>query len=188
MGTLQFFDLNKYKDFGVFIETGTGKGESLKHARNFKFKSIFSIECVDVLFFEARAQLRNTNAVLLFGVSWKILRKLLPVLKYDKCVFWLDAHLPGVDYGLAEYFDEKDPDIRMPLIKELETIKELRPEGKDVILIDDISFYNKDKFESGCLPDHLINEGYDHIISLFENTHSIVKHLDDEGYLEMVPK
>ena len=79
------------------------------------------------------------------------------------------------------------PDIRMPLIKELEVIKGLR-DGKDIILIDDLRLYTKDNFESGNLPDELMSDGYDYMVKMFEKTHVIKKYVNDEGYLEMIPK
>ena len=190
MGRLNFFDLHKYgADFDVFIEAGTGKGLGVEYASKFNFKMLYSIEYVASLYEEAKKQFENVqNITILKGNSWEVFKLIFPVLKASKCVFWLDAHIPGVDYGLADFFDEKDnPDVMAPLVKELETIKSMRKD-QDIILIDDLRFYKKDEFENGNLEDCHMFEGYDRIIALFDKSHHIKKHLDDDGYLEMRPK
>jgi hypothetical protein len=189
MGILNFFDLRKYSaDFDIFIETGTGKGLGVEYALKFNFKAIYSIEYVVSLYEEARKKFEKMqNVSILKGNSWEVFKLILPVLKTSKCVFWLDAHLPGVDYGLAELFDEKDPDVKAPLVKELETIKSMRKD-QDIILIDDLRFYKKDEFENGNLEDKHMFNGYDRIVNMFSKSHYINEYLEDDGYLEMIPK
>lgn len=186
MGTIQFFNIAEYanKGYQTFVESGTGKGLGVAHVREY-FETVVSVEYMESLHKEAFFKFRNFLRVFIFlGVSWEIFETILPYIS-GKCVFWLDAHLPGVDYQLAED-DEANPNIRMPLVKELETIKRLRS-GQDVILIDDLRFYIKDDFENGNLPDRFITNGYNHILSMFKETHQIKKHLNDDGYLEMIP-
>jgi len=185
MGNLRHFDLSKY-GADSFIETGTGKGLGVEYATSFGFKKVFSIEYVDSLYQEALNRFTENNVIILKGVSWEVLEFVFS-FKLGKCVFWLDAHLPGVDYGLADVSDEKNLDIRMPLIKELETIKKLC-NGEYVILIDDLRFYTKDNFISGNLPDEFMVKGYEDILNMFKETHDYKIHLEDDGYLEITPK
>jgi hypothetical protein len=189
MGNLNFFDLNKYKKQNIFIETGTGKGLALDYASQFHFRELFSIQYNQVLFDEAKLKYSDKKDITIIkGPSHLLLRQLLSLLWLDEvAVFWLDAHLPGTDYGLAGPFDEKDPAIRMPLLKELEVIKKYRTGMQDVILIDDLRFYLKDDFQNGNLPDEFICEGYPEILDMFCKTHVIRKHLNHDGYLEITP-
>lgn len=151
------------------------------------FHRMISIECVDTLYQKALERFKDAwNVVTMKGISWQVLEILLPHFP-GKCIFWLDAHLPGADYGIHTWDNEKNLDIRMPLIKELEVIKELR-NGEDIILIDDLRFYKKDDFQNGNLEDKFMVDGYDKIISMFQETHTIIKHLNDDGYLELIPK
>ena len=185
MGNLRHFVLSKY-GANSFIETGTGKGLGVDYAASFGFKAIFSIEYVDSLYQEVLNRFIEDNVTILKGISWEALESVFS-FKLGKCVFWLDAHLPGVDYNLANVSDEKNLDIRMPLVKELETIKRLCNE-EYVILIDDIRFYTKDNFNNGNLSDELMVKGYEDILNMFKETHDYKLHLEDDGYLEITPK
>jgi hypothetical protein len=54
---------------------------------------------------------------------------------------------------LAGYGDERNPDLRLPLERELELIARLRRPCRDVILVDDLRIYEDGPFEMGNLPE-----------------------------------
>lgn len=116
----------RYK-YAIFVETGTNYGITLYGVKNL-FKKLYSIECNNKVFEEAKRRFKYINIDLLKGNSPAILRELMRYIN-DPCFFWLDAH--------ADY-EEK---IAPPIIKELEAIKESRVKSH-IILIDDARLFN----------------------------------------------
>ena len=109
--------------------------------------------------------------------------------------FWLDAHYPESDVLNVPFDSCQDEDIRLPLWEELNLIKNLRPNNKDVILMDDVMLFT----ENEIFPDNHLKIAFpikpkkhinylDKITSLFSETHDnkIVK--KDSGYLSITPK
>ena len=97
----------------------------------------------------------------------------------DPILFFLDAHFPGADFGLAGYEDETNEDIRIPLQKEMETIVSLRGADikKDVFIIDDLRIYEDGPYEAGPweLKEKLGGHGIEFVYDLFAATHYIEK-------------
>ena len=86
--------------------------------------------------------------------SESALARVLPTIGRDRPIlFWLDAHFPGADFGLAGYGDERNPDLRLPLERELDLIARLRRPCRDVILVDDLRIYEDGPFEMGNVPE-----------------------------------
>ena len=105
-------------------------------------------------------------------------------------LFWLDAHYPGADVGLAGYADEADASLRLPLREELEQIARHRA-GRDVILIDDLRIYETGDWDDGPLPPDAPGNptpgGADWMRALFAGTHRAVTVNRDQGYLMLLP-
>lgn len=118
----------------------------------------------------------------------------LPRLPVETPVlFWLDAHFPGADFGYAGYDTEGDEALRLPLERELRLIRELRPGGRDVILIDDLRIYEDGPFASGPMPDfaQTLPPERRHIrfiSELFGDTHHIHRLYQEEGYVMLLPR
>jgi hypothetical protein len=147
MGKINNFNLNNLKSkyqIETFIETGFGNGDGLLYASQTDFSELYSIEIMQCQI-DMFGKVFDTDfrVKLLCGNTIEVLQTLLPKIKNNIC-FWLDAHFPGADNPSplhGKHDAEKNDDIRLPLEKELEVIKNLRKNYKDVILIDDIKLY-----------------------------------------------
>lgn len=199
MGSLVRFDLGKLAcDFGcvVFVETGTGTGGGVLHAaRTVPFEQLYTIELHAEVARTARTALAvEPRIALLEGNSEDCLRQLLSELPADRpALFWLDAHFPGADFGYASYDSERDDSRRLPLERELQVIRELRPQGGDVILIDDLRIYEDGPYKSGNIPDSAQTLVPDRrhirfVEELFGPTHHLHRLYQEEGYIVLLPQ
>lgn len=157
MGTLENFALDIY-GCNIFIETGTGMGDGLAYAKKYPFKRFYSFEIHPEIFNLVKGM--NDKKTHVFNCTGlEGLSLVLPKLQEDdKCLFWLDAHFPGKDFGYE--MDAREEDIT-PLYEELEFIKEVRG-NQDVILADDMRLYDKLKID-GMFDDVVFlnfDEGY----------------------------
>lgn len=204
MGAIYNFDLNNWinkYNLSAYIETGAGYGTSIFNAIKYKFNIILSVEIdkeqTDLLNkffrFDPRVRVFNTTSIDYLN------NVLAQIPKNVNCFIFLDAHFPKADLGKADFLDEKNEEIRMPLMSELKTIKELRTKYgcKDLILVDDISLYDsngKFKYEykhenPSTLPrDEWMKNSIDKIIDMFNETHhhSILE--NQNGWLLLEPK
>jgi hypothetical protein len=204
MGAIYNFDLNDWINkhhLSSYIETGAGYGTSIFNAIKYKFNIILSVEIdreqTDLLNkffrFDPRVRVFNTTSI------DYLTNVLSQIPKNVNCFIFLDAHFPKADLGKADFLDEKNEEIRMPLMSELKTIKELRTKYgcKDLILVDDISLYDsngKFKYEykhenPSTLPrDEWMKNSIDKIIDMFNETHhhSILE--NQNGWLLLEPK
>lgn len=186
------------ENFGCryLFETGTGSGDGLKYASFFRFEKLFSVEIHPQLAAAARRQVSGDSRIrILNEPSTQALKRILPDLDRNKPVlFWLDAHFPGADFGLASYEAETDATLRLPLQQELELIGQLRKSCRDVILIDDLRIYEDGTYEDGPMPEFaqtlpaaLRNLAFlDRF--LLSATHDLQKVYKDTGYLVLTPK
>jgi hypothetical protein len=201
MGQLRHFGLNQLADrFGlnVFVETGTGTGDSLAYAAScFAFDTLYSCEIDLTLADRAVSRFALDSRVHVHPLpSTAFLSVLLPALPAETALFWLDAHFPGADYGMAPYADPTiSAAVRLPLQDELNLIHRLRPDhaARDVILIDDARIWVDMDFGSGQLPDHLrplcpANRHIDFITDLFADTHRMRVDISHEGYIVLTPR
>jgi hypothetical protein len=193
MGSLRRFDISRYAreyDLPVLFETGTYKGGGVKLALKAGFEKIYSVEIVDEYFRENVDRFSaNRNVTILQGESEAVLDRTLPEIE-GNILFWLDAHFPGADGGLADYNSCEDERIRSPLESELEVIRKHRPKGTDVFILDDLRIYETGPFENGDLPaniDRPARSQLDFIDRLFSETHHTVKLYHDEGYVLLLP-
>ena len=196
MGTLRFFNLQPLlEQFGcrILFETGTGLGDAVKYASYFRLDRLISVEINAQLAEHAREAVGHDPRVRIFcDTSEAVLRSVLPQIpKSTPILFWLDAHFPGADYGLAEYQGEADQDRRLPLQRELATIAELRAGARDVLLIDDLRVYEDGEYGQGpCPAEALPLPELRHLNCLadWEATHDIRRLYQHTGYVVLTPK
>ena len=122
------FDLTKYTNNNIFIETGTYDGKGIEQALESGFKQVYSIEIDEQRYETCRAKYKQyPNVAIMHGDSGEQLPLLL--LTIDQPVtFFLDAHYcaDGGEIG----------DKWCPLKEELNAIKEHHIKNH-TILIDD---------------------------------------------------
>jgi hypothetical protein len=176
----------------TFLETGTGFGFGVQHARIFPFINILSVEILGAEVQRLRPAFSSDRRVQLFhGQSTEVLRQLLPQIP-GNIIFWLDAHFPGAHHQVQGYDAEKDLDLRLPLERELMLIKELRAGKRDVILIDDLRIYEEDQFEWGNMKDvgqqNVAKPDSRFLYELFRETHDSHRFLNHSGYFALIPK
>jgi hypothetical protein len=195
MGSLYRFNLpalQKSLGLAVFIETGTGNGDSLAHAAEGAFDKLFSIEISPVackaaqrrFAHDARVEIIGSDSV---GGLTRILTELAPTGR--PALFWLDAHFPGAP-NLATYDAEPNPDLRWPLETEIQLIRRMRPTGRDVIIIDDLRIYIDGPFGRGIAAPVVKSptRSLDFIIDCFKDTHNYSVMWEDEGYMMLSPR
>lgn len=199
MGTLRNFNLASVMElFGTrtLVETGTGDGDGLAYARLFAFDRIASSEISPALAETARARVgADPRVTITCGTSEGALSELLPTLpQAAPILFWLDAHFPGADYGLADYRAEPDARLRLPLAIELDTIARHRPNSRDVIIADDLRIYENGPFAMGNIPPEANTLPPEHRNIDFVTrgpwaaTHNIRRMYDHTGYLILTPR
>jgi hypothetical protein len=180
----------KFYDIKNFVETGTGIGEVVRSVceidRNI---NIHTIEIIEEIYDKNKISLSyldNVNWHL--GQSSDVLPDIVPSLQ-GSTLFWMDAHFPGADFGLAEYGDEKNIDKRLPLKSELEIIVKNKDVSNDVFIIDDLRIYEDGPFEAGVWKDRSKygGDGIEFIEELFEETHYVVKSYNQQGYIMLFP-
>lgn len=158
MGTLRFFNLQSMMEaYGCrsLFETGTGIGDGVQYASYFHFDRIWTVEIHADIAATARERFSGDARIeVIHATSEEALSRVLPGVPNDAPIlFWLDAHFPGADFGLAGYKDEKDADRRLPLERELALIAKLRHPCRDVLLIDDLRIYEDGPYEMGTMPE-----------------------------------
>lgn len=202
MGAIRNLNLKNWIDKhkpSIFVETGSGYGTGIFTVLPFPFQAILSVEIDPEQTILLNKFFRFDTRVKVFNMLSKdFLNGIIPQIPFNVPVFFfLDSHFPGADMGLREFDAEQDENIRMPLWEEVNIIKNLRPNSKDLILIDDISLYddsdrkyNDDhklkSFASKLLPKQHRNY-LPKIIDLFKNTHSSTILENENGYLILEP-
>ena len=194
MGALNRFDLCRIiKEYKIpyFFETGTFWGDGVAYALQSPFKKLFSVEVIPEIAGKAAERFVDNNKVcILEGDSVSVLEQELPYLK-GNCLFWLDAHFPGADAGMAAYNDDANETLRLPLEQELEVISRLRSSYQDVLILDDLRIYEDGPFANGNVPDDALplqNRTIDFIYRYFGHSHEVMKCYLDEGYILLFPK
>ena len=194
MGLLnQAIDIKNVVDFYEvknFVETGTGIGEVVQSVC--EVDSTLNIHTVEIL-----KEIYDKNLIsfsYLKNVAWHlgqssdILPTIIPILK-GNTLFWMDAHFPGADFGLASYGDEKDLKKRLPLQSELEIIVNSKEVSNDVFVIDDLRIYEDGPFEEGNWSDRKKygGDGIGFIEEMFDDTHYVVKSYNKQGFVILLP-
>ena len=115
-------------DIHTLIETGTFRGDMIAATKD-RFRQIISFEVFEPLAMKAKQRFQHDSTVeIITGDSAKELPGVLERVRYP-AIFWLDGHYSGVGTGKA--------DSETPVLAELEHIRRLRKNFRDVIIIDD---------------------------------------------------
>lgn len=181
---LEFYNIQN------FVETGTGIAEVVKSVYDINSElNIHTIEIIEQIYKKNKisfSYMENVNWHL--GQSSEVLPEIVPTLT-GNTLFWMDAHFPGADFGMATYGDEPDLSKRLPLQSELEIIVNNRDVSNDVFVIDDLRIYEDGPFEDGNWKDRLKYgaDGIDFIDELFDETHYVIKSYNKQGFIILLP-
>jgi hypothetical protein len=196
VGSLTQFDLGALiAKYGLlhFVETGTGRGESLAHAARFMFRTLCSCEVEPSLADAASKAFESDSRITVHRVDSEtflsVVCDLIP--REEPILFWLDAHFPGADYGLKGYGAETDPARRLPLSRELSILSGLRG-CRDVVIADDLRIWLDGAFGHGNAPAgirHLLPRRRDagFFADILGATHAVSFDYRHEGYAVMTP-
>lgn len=194
MGQLAAHDVATLRQqYGLkqFVETGTGRADSLLYALSCGFASCTSIECDAVTASYARERLimeTSRVATILEGDSVALLPRVAQHLRSAPTLWWLDAHFPGSFRGVP--IDANAPRLAaMPLERELYAICANRDISRDVFLLDDLRIYERGHFAHGDMGDDVSwpVTGCAFVEELLGATHTIARDYRSEGYLVCLP-
>jgi len=122
---------------GIFLETGTFKGEMINSLKAY-FPRLISIELDGTLFQNAKKIFLGAgNIEIVQGDSGIILDKIIAPLD-DHVFYWLDAHCDGAGTNTARGV------LYSPITRELKAIAEhsKKIDKKPIIMIDDADCFN----------------------------------------------
>lgn len=195
MGTLRKYDLSKC-GCTVFFETGTGTGASLLHAcENGRFSQLYSVEIHSGTAELARQNFaRFGNVNIINADSETAFREYLGRIdRNSRVLFFLDAHFPGeVAKDFTGYTDGTPLHLKLPLERELELLKQMRPDCDDIIVVDDLRIYEDGPYEHGNMPqaDQILSPAERHIefIARIFPERNIERDFRDEGYVLITPR
>jgi hypothetical protein len=120
----------------VYIETGTGAGESVQVAIDADFTKIITIEANPEVYVKACLRFQeNDNVLLVMGDSGKVLPGIL-ANTHERTTFWLDAHWSTGEQDLGSGVN------KCPILYDLRAIA-----GHEIknhtILVDDIRYFRQ---------------------------------------------
>jgi len=125
-------EYKKKFDYGIFVETGTHRGNMINAMKN-KFEKIYSIELGNDLYKMAKKRFEKYHHIkLLKGDSGIVLPNLLNEIN-EPAIFWLDAHYSQGETARGE--------IDTPIENELESVLNHKIKNH-VIMIDDARCFN----------------------------------------------
>ena len=86
-------ELFNHYNFKNFVETGTGRGQSLRYSMNFGFEKIYSLD-IDPVVIQVCLDTQSDSRVKIFvGDSNELMKGICESIK-SNTFFWLDAHFP----------------------------------------------------------------------------------------------
>ncbi len=173
IGNLKSDFLQYLKDtfkINIFFETGTYAGETTDKASQIFYK-VYTTELFEPLYNAALKRFRDKkNVICIKGHSGEIIDRILPTLKNEKIIFWLDAHYSG--HGTGKGSGETAEDIT-PIRKEIDSILKHSQLLEDfVILIDDIRGFGSrinSTTHLGCWAYPTLQEICENILSVNKN-------------------
>ena len=188
MTWLTHIDIKKYREeynLVDFIETGCWQGAGIRQAYDSGYHRAYSCDINEE--FVTMCKTLFPYAHIEHSESLEFLTQLLPT-QTNKTLFWLDAHFPDI-YGQDEFAEE----FRIPLLTEIELIKQLKPNYKDdVIVCDDMRTFRSDKnptYTAGELPEkHLVDVDWDNFIGMLSETHDYELINNYDGVIIFYPK
>jgi hypothetical protein len=156
------FCVNKYpnRNFEIFVETGTWKGETIFGVERF-FNKLYTIEIKKELYETAKEIYAGNKITFINGDSSFEIAKLSKKLEGDT-IFFLDGHWSKMDTGMGEK--------EIPLIEELEGIKKYFKHAA-IIIIDDVRLF-------GCGP-NLEGEKYHDVDWSYINEEKVLNSIKD---------
>lgn len=140
---LQILEIARDTQCNVFIESGTGRGESFQKALESSiFERCYTVELLRSFYkgvasrYPARA-----NRQVFLGESHKVFREqIFPLCSVeDRIFFWLDGHFSGGHTGGRA--------LSQPLLYELGVIRRFCPSKSLVIAIDDTNDFGRSDLE-----------------------------------------
>jgi hypothetical protein len=194
MGELNIHNLNNYIipfNLTVFVETGSGKGEGIKHALNYSFKKLYSIEIVPQLYEHCKTTITDPRVKFLNQCSVDGIENSILEEENENILFWLDAHFPGADFHFNSYDHlSEHKKLHKPLEAEFNTIWAKRSNKKDVFIIDDLRIYEDGPFELGQweLKYKYGESNINFILDKVKDTHNITRDYRHQGFLILTPK
>ena len=176
-------------DIKNFVETGSGNGTSMNDVFQLNLvEKLYGIELAIPLYEDLK---NKFNGIHFYnGYSKDELPNVLNDLNPNPTLYWLDAHFPFSEYQFNNPYDS-EPDVtkRIPLEIELRIIKESRDVSKDIFIMDDLRIYVDRPYTAGNwdMRNTAGYEGYDFVEEILGDTHVIIEHHGDEGYLLAYP-
>ena len=192
MGALYQHNVSEYiqtYNLKNYVETGTGAGDCLRHAIQFDFKKLKSVEIYPQVYDKIKNGFSDSRVELFLGNSYELMEQMVKNLE-GNTLFFLDAHFPGADFHFETYTSTKDYDTRLPLEREVRTLNSVRDLSNDVIIIDDLRVYEDNNYSDGnwSLRSQAGGDGIQFIYEIFEKTHRIERDLRFQGFLIIKPK
>lgn len=187
---IQIENTLNYYEIENFVETGTGAAEVVRDISGINDElNVHTIEIIPEIYEKNTISYSYLNNVTWhLGQSSDILPEIVSQIN-TPTLFWLDAHFPGADFGLASYGDEPDLEKRLPLKSELEKITNNKDVTNDVFVIDDLRIYEDGPFEDGSWEDRTKygGDGIEFVEELFEDSHYVVKSYNKQGFIILFP-
>lgn len=180
------------KQFGIvnFVESGTGHGRAMRHVLDTcdTIENAYGIE-LDERLYSKYPDIFGDAVKFYNGYSHEEMPKVIEDLDERPTLFWLDAHFPGGDFFDEGYGSEPDDVKRLPMEEELRVISSNRDISKDIFFLDDLRIYVDRDFGQGSWDDRSKYgcDGYDFVEDLIGETHILIEHLGDEGYILAFP-
>jgi len=181
------------QDFQIsnFVESGTGDGSSMDKVLLAEVvDNSYGVELDDELYANLEEKYKGLDYVHLYkGYTEDCFDKVISQLDGSPTLWWLDAHFPGADYGDAGYGAEEDINKRLPMEKELQIMVQNRDLSNDIIFMDDLRIYVDRPFVAGPWSQRKLYgaDGYDFVEQLIGDTHILIEHHGDQGYLLAFP-
>jgi hypothetical protein len=156
-----------YKQYKIFIETGTFQGGTT-FAMESIFEKIYTIEFSEKYYNETKKRYNGSKIEFIHGDSSKEFVTLLPKIN-EKSILFLDGHWSSADTGRSA----KD----CPLIEEIILINHLFKK-EAIVIIDDYRLFGKSSLTG-------MNEDWsdiskDKIVEILKNRITDIYHLDSE--------
>ena len=205
MGNIRNLDIKPYihqYNTQIYLSLGAGYGTDIFNSLVYPFSNILSVEIIEEQVELLQKFFRFDNRVKIFcDTTENFLKQVLPKIPINTNLFiYCDAHFKGADMGFYDFDEEKNEDLKLPLFRELNIIKELWVDrgGQSVIIADDISLFDRSdrKYESdhklSNLSSKIMPQKYDNylpkFINLFKDTHNSKILTKENGWLILTPK
>ena len=188
MTYLTHLNIEQYRktfDLTTMVETGCYQGDGIRTAYFYGYKDVHSCD-IGVEYVNLCKQM-FPSAYIEESESLEYLQNLLPKL-HDKTLFWLDAHFPQ-HYGT----DVADEQFRIPLISEIELIKNMKPDYHlDVILCDDMRTFRSSqnpRYIAGEIEEHFyMDVDWEAFVNILSDTHDYHLINEHDGVMVFTPK